>query len=88
MIQTRYTGDYTSGSVTTPWTNERFYPIMALGMTPLRWWMPPMKMDLRCPSTPAAPWRALGVLLPRGYDNPIRDNSVLSPKPLHLVIKQ
>jgi hypothetical protein len=22
--------------------------------------------DLRCPSTPVAPWQALGVLLPRG----------------------
>jgi hypothetical protein len=26
----------------------------------------PMKMDLRCPSTPAVPWQAPGVLLPRG----------------------
>jgi hypothetical protein len=42
------------------------YPIMALGMAPLRWWMPLMKMDLRCPSIPATPWQALGVLLPRG----------------------
>jgi hypothetical protein len=65
MIQTRYKGDYILSSVTTPWTNERFYPIMTLGMAPLRWWMPPMKMDLRCPSTPATPWQALGVLLPR-----------------------
>jgi hypothetical protein len=66
MIQTRYKGDYTSSSITTPWTKGRFYPIMTLGMAPLRWWMPPMKMDLRCPSTPAAPWQALGVLLPHG----------------------
>jgi hypothetical protein len=29
-------------------------------------WMPPMKMDLRCPSTPATPWQALGILRPRG----------------------
>jgi hypothetical protein len=58
MIQTRYLGDYTSSSVITPWTNERLYPIMALGMAPLRWWMPPMKMDPHCPSTPAAPWQA------------------------------
>jgi hypothetical protein len=45
---------------------RKVYPIMSPGMAPLRWWMPPMKMDLRCPSTPAAPWQALGVLLPRG----------------------
>jgi hypothetical protein len=64
MIQTRYIGDYTSSSVRTPWTNERLYPIKALGMEPLS--VPPMKMDLQCPSTPAAPWRDLGVLLPCG----------------------
>jgi hypothetical protein len=33
---------------------------------PLKWWMPPMKMDLRCPSAPAALWQALSVLLPHG----------------------
>jgi hypothetical protein len=43
-----------------------FTPIMALGMAPLRWWMPLMKMDPCCPSTLAAPWEALGILLPRG----------------------
>jgi hypothetical protein len=45
---------------------RKVYPIMTLDMAPLRWWMPPVKMDLRCPSTLAAPWQALGVLLPRG----------------------
>jgi hypothetical protein len=30
----------------------------------------------------------IAVLGPRGSDNPIRDNSVLSLKPLHLVIKR
>jgi hypothetical protein len=65
-ILARYIGDYNSSSVTTPWTNERLYPIMVVGMEPLRWWMPMMKMDPRCPSTPATPWQALGVLLPRG----------------------
>jgi hypothetical protein len=45
---------------------RKFYPIMTLGMALLRWWMPPMKMDLRCPSTPAASWQAPCVLLPRG----------------------
>jgi hypothetical protein len=45
---------------------RKIYPIMMLGMAPLKLWMPPMKMDLRCPSTLAVLWQAPGILLPRG----------------------
>jgi hypothetical protein len=62
MIQTRYIGDYNSRIFTTSWTNKRLYPIMPLGMASLRWWMAPIKMDLRCPSTPTVPWQALAIL--------------------------
>jgi hypothetical protein len=66
---------------------RKIYPIMTLGMAPFRWWMPPMKMDLRCPSAPAAPWQALGVLLPRGDPHGLgKDFSRVSSPRVYLIV--
>jgi hypothetical protein len=40
------------------------------------------------PATMLCPQGKIGGIREGGCDNPTRDNSVLSPKPLHLVIKR
>jgi hypothetical protein len=47
-----------------------------------------MMVDLDCLCQPELVLEPLVASLHRSYDNPTRDNSVLSPKPVLLVIKR